>query len=1183
MTFPGFPGALRAFRLQHLYTLDRLLHDASVAGGTILLDGAEELEVLDARGRRLELIQVKAHAGTPLLPLDLQTTSGEPYFRRAFERFRSDPKAIQRVVTFGPIDLTLRVLTGASGHPTGESRVFIERFGFSWNQTDEWRPLFHVDILDEAELEARVLRTLGQSVPMPEAAETFLYLSGWLARSMEKQQRVTAAEVHERLRAISRYEADARANAAEWFATLRPFDATGEIDAPAETFGSSNVLAIHGGTAEARAAAAQAQLLHGRPAAWRFLVQPQADGNTADILLAVMGHARAVRVPLLLALDVTPRDTEWVALLEDLRLLIDVQIVVTVPEREWLRARNAGGTVLFAELSLGDEASAEYDLAAAIAALPSLDDRDLAPHLLYAITDRPPEDAAAMLDAMRTYTPRTWTAAAAVLRAFLVHAAYRYARDHEELIAEARGKIAVWEGAWGVLDPVDITRVVPSLAKGLQTIFEATDEMHAWHESFAARKPSTESVFREAFEWYRTVTLPPPPASAAEWRDAAEVVFWAGFWNVADVKALTPLADRLPAVGDDMPLDTLADVLFALSFVDGLDITAGQVKGLGRFRDETRTVAIQSDGSNITVHYLTPQDDELQGDLRDEATMRLVLLRRLWPSGESYAAQGYGNIFASSPEIFAEDPSRCEPTAADRLPVPWLLRMQLFFMRASQNVQRRDPWDEYAAELLALRRRVANIANRITAALQTYFRGEKPRSIFELGIDQDEWKALMDDLGALPKPPTSQLDEWGFELTHHGETRTFDSRSEHVPLITAVHAYTTAMQQFFRDSQPFFLANPWVGRGPKETIEKAENFLRENTKLHSGLAVRHLAAAVNALAELQREFRLHFAPRVDATELEELDNDERQRLWALWTLWHPFATRPKQKYADARKEAPAAVDERIASRRRALRKRLRELELSHVEIHTERPRWSEGAGLWLTFDVEKPADVLEGFAFALSETVGVLRPPPDLHAFDRHVLDLVWGYVHLVALVRGQSLTRSIWTFSIDELPSPESSHNMWKLLPVRAPEKLWETLEVPEWPPTLAADAQRLDDQARAAKITLDLLLHMHTAPASDERAKALMAHYAGQMMDKSARELHAAAMAAERIRLSILPPEEAGAVRAIRTLLASLYEALTDLYATDWESIAALRDVMRSKLLNEAVRISEVVTAAELAAVER
>jgi hypothetical protein len=920
------------------------------------------------------------------------------------------------------------------------------------------------------------------------------------------------------------------------------------------------------------------------------VLQPRADRTTAALVEAVEKHAADVGVPLLLWLDVTPRETSWVALLGELRRLQDVQVVVTATQREWLRARHAGATVMFADVDLGEEATPDDDVltrllrgeevasswsAAAIELLPSLDERDVAPLLLFAITDRPAEDTAAMLETIRTYTPRTWTSAAAVLRALIVHAGYRYGIEQQELIADTRTRIAVWEAAWGVLDPVDITRLVPSLRNGLQTIFEATEEMQEWHQSFVARKPTTEHVFREAFAWLRNVTLPAaPPSTGVEWDDAAEVTFWAGFWSIADVAMFVPLVDALRETGDRLPLATVADVLLAMSYVDGLDVTAAQVQALGRFRDETRSVAIQTDGETATVHYLPPQGDDLRLDLAYEAARRTELLRRLLPGQTFYAAQGYGSFEASAPNLFENDPGQLEPTPEDRFPVSWVLRTQLFFMRTDRYRLRQDPWETYTADLLSLRRRVASITNRTTAALQTYFRGEKPKTIFELGIEEEEWKQLIVDLGGLPKLPNSGVDGWGFELTHHGETRTIESKNEHQDLLNAVYAYMTGVQKFLRDSWPFFLTHPWIGRAPKVAVQKAEDFLRENTKHTSELPVQHLASAVNALDELQREFRLRFERVVDAKELGELENDERHRFWALWTLWHPFATRPRQRFGDARKEAPAAVEERIASRRRALRKRMRELETAHVEIYAERPRWSDGAGLWLTFDVDQPEGVLTGFAYALANVVDVLRPPQDLQAFDRHVLDLVWGYVHLVPLVRGQVLQRQRWSFAIEDLPRPGGEVGL-HLMPRVIPEELWAELGMPEWPKAIGADAKDLESETRAAKITLDLLLHMAKAPVSDERGRGILAAYAAEMVRKAAGHVHKSMIAAERLPSALLTED----VVPLRVFLATAYDALMAMPAMAWESIASVRDALHHKALRPAETVSEAWTAEELA----
>ena len=90
------------------------------------------------------------------------------------------------------------------------------------------------------------------------------------------------------------------------------------------------------------------------------------------------------------------------------------------------------------------------------------------------------------------------------------------------------------------------------------------------------------------------------------------------------------------------------------------------------------------------------------------------------------------------------------------------------------------------------------------------------------------------------------------------------------------------------------------------------------------------------------------------------------------------------------------------------------MQLGKVAIHAERE------GLWLTIDVERVPNVVNAFAEALAHVIDVLRPPAEEHAFDRYVLDLVWGRVHLVPLVRGKSLERKTWSLDIVTLPRPE-------------------------------------------------------------------------------------------------------------------------------------------------------------------
>jgi len=57
---PGSQGALRGYRLQHLYALYRLLCTTTSEPLSFQLEGTEDMEVYDPAGTLLEAIQVKA-------------------------------------------------------------------------------------------------------------------------------------------------------------------------------------------------------------------------------------------------------------------------------------------------------------------------------------------------------------------------------------------------------------------------------------------------------------------------------------------------------------------------------------------------------------------------------------------------------------------------------------------------------------------------------------------------------------------------------------------------------------------------------------------------------------------------------------------------------------------------------------------------------------------------------------------------------------------------------------------------------------------------------------------------------------------------------------------------------------------------------------------------------------------
>lgn len=1019
MSFPGAPAALRRFRLQHLYALHRLLRDAHA----LELDGADDVEIFDRAGDLVETIHVQRSADE--LP-------PATFFERARRRLRDQPTLRQRIVSFGAVSRLLQAMSGASGATLdGEARAALERFGFSRKQIDAFRLLFVVEAADAAAIEEEVHAWLREDASGIEPETALLHLSAWMAA---ERRRITLREVRETLEAAGRF-VDAQLVTPSSSDEGDADDAT--LDAIDAAFARTNVAIVHG---RGKGPAAQRYLAARMPPAWRFEVHARRERTSIlQAAAALAAHAREIGVPLLVRLDVSPRDLAWTGMAEELRAMRGVRLLVTVGEEQWARARNSGALLMAAEVALERDDESDPLWQAPLAAVA---EEDLEAYLLHAFSRGDAVDVGEL-------RPRTMIGVAGVLRALLWLGVQRYRGEHAELIAEVENVMPGSELVWAVLDPAGLTRYAPSLLAFEQAL-EALPEQHAWYLGIKRRRPSPEDVFAEARQWLAMQQGPwPAPASEAEWQAAAEVLFWGG-------------APAFSVTNDAPP-----ELIFAGSFAN---VEVARDAAVERFRRDTATITIDESDDGVVAHWVLPLESE--PDVERETARRLDLLRRLYPHSTAFGGHVYGSV---SGEVKRGIP-------ADAFPVPWVLRVHLMFAR--QNAT----WEEYVANVASLRDRISSLAARIAHALALYFRRDKPFNIFEAGVDAEEWDALTAALGALPKLPRSAVDAWGFETEGPSRAWSALTPNAHAPYTEALAAYAQAMRDFLQTSWRVFVANPHIGRGTAEGREKVARW-SESEQIDPEAATRHLAEALRRLERVQREFRARFAWYVP--ELASLEERERESLRTFWAVWYDFAFHPRRRIANAVRESAGAIEARLDERRRALRRRLRALAGSKSDVLTARNRGEAAAGLWITIDVARVPDTINGFAEALVQVIDVLRPPAEASAFDRYALDLSWEHVHLVPLVRGRSVERKGWTLRIADLPRPDEdlSQHAWQFVPRRIADEAWRALDLAEWPASTGASARRLQPGAAEWRDAMRHVINLREVPLRDALGRELLA----------------------------------------------------------------------------------------------
>lgn len=1338
MIFPGASAALKGYRLQHLYSLFRILGDDASPPRQFQLEGTEDLEIFDDAGRLLEAIQVKARSSAPLTPSAL-TSRGESFFRRAVERLERDPASRQRVISFGDVGPSLLELA-SHDEPTDEQRAVLEHLGVPVDRIDAFRTAFDVEQVDEDEMERDVLQRLAETVTAGNPQVAFLYLSGWMFLQMEERRRLTAADVRERLLAVGRFIKEAQVYAEEWFTTIVPLEDHAIDDAHRErlardfyegvsarfehilagvdvsraekvqeieaAFQKSNVVIVHGASGQGKTALAYRYLADAKPSTWRFRVRELENiPHARRVALALRSHADAIGVPIIVWLDVTPQDTAWTRVVEELKPLVNTRVLVTIREEDWTRARNAGATLRHAdvgltldeaegrgifedlqryrvsqqfldfedawlrfggsgplmeftylvtqgdalatkleqqvrrlreEVRLGQMSASELELLRrvavataaggrvrvtqiatdlalpdakaslerfereyllrvssdgvhaeglhplrsatvarlltsdpafepswldiAIAVLPAIDESDLEPFLLSLFSQ--PVDHERLKAALMTFRPRTWSGAAGVVRSLLWRGMHEYTTENAELITEIVERWKRYEFQLAVLDPAGLQTFSPQLAELLEEIFSATPAARAWYDEMKLRKPSNACVTRDAFQWLRDAPSFDAPSSSTDWIGMAEVLFWLSASGMASEERAATVVGDLTRAGNEVTLEAAADVLFALSFWDEEllpeQLTTVRRVLVDRFQVEQRVFAMMNDGEGMTAHYVTSDDAQ---NLHEETIRRLDLMRRLLPSESAFGAQAHGHIFGTA--LFPHDPSTKSGVPAHTFPIPWPMRLSRFFSFLAGIRMRGLSWGAYAETIFKMRQMVVMLASVTTDALRKYFNRDKPQNIFEIGVDKVAWAGASFGLKDLPRLPASSVDEWGVELRQKSEVQSVESKSEHALWEQALSDYASSFDQFLENSTPYFLANCHIGRPHVGSDEAAAKAL-EGTKHRPHAASTNLATTIHSLRPLQSEFRSRFARFVDAAVLSQLEKDEHERLWALWTIWFQFADRPRQYLGDARRESLAEAARVLKRRLGVLKQRLASIEGAEVAVQEERGPAEHGQGLWLTMNLEESGN-LETARDATFAAVGeALRPPPDLSAFDQYVLDLVWHHVHVVPLVRGKSLGRTFWTFSIAALPQPDGAFEAWQYIERPVDQAIWNQLRIESWPETVGGPARQVHAHLIAVSVLLDQYVRLEDAPEPDAIGKSILTDYWDHLRGTLAVHTRSAAAAAAECPVTLFKDGEESrnnlktycdfVVDQIDAADAFAFEALKKLNANINESVSGM-----------------------------
>lgn len=377
--------AYRGYRLQALYTLARILDSSDPANLTFQPEGAEDLALLDASNRLVEVVQVKAYS-TNLVLSSLSPSKADSFFYRVSDLLKGRPNLEVKIACFGEIGPELLQAAQTDGQERKRISQRLSEYGFlSKQEAEALLDQLQLVSVQEAGLQQRVFAVLQNLCTGIDPEPAFEMLNYWLYICAENKSRVTQQNVIDRVNAIGRFLAERATYHREWFTSIVPIEAhsveaqatlsqefyrgisaryehilagvdqprPGKLREIAQKFQQKSVVIVHGASGQGKTALAYRYLHDFFPDHWRFQVQLiESRQHALSIATALAGQASALGIAIAVYVDVSPSDVGWVELVKQLSLIKNIQILVTVREEDFRRASISGVELQFSDVEL---------------------------------------------------------------------------------------------------------------------------------------------------------------------------------------------------------------------------------------------------------------------------------------------------------------------------------------------------------------------------------------------------------------------------------------------------------------------------------------------------------------------------------------------------------------------------------------------------------------------------------------------------------------------------------------------------------------------------------------------------------------------------------------------------------------------------------------------------------------
>ena len=726
--------------------------------------------------------------------------------------------------------------------------------------------------------------------------------------------------------------------------------------------------------------------------------------------------------------------------------------------------------------------------------LPLLAETDLEIFLLHAFSRRRTE-ATALLEKLESYRPKSWIGVAGILRALLWLGVYDYTESNRALIDQViRERGPVW---YLILDS-DLTEIASDVISNIWynlPDFDGKDRLLEYVESIRAKQAPKDEAFVHARDWLQNRdSIGIVPSVPQDIAGLAEVLFWLGHLQMSQV--ILPICEKIEfeRIVEGIPIDTLADLIYALHFAlrnrfdSVFQVHRARVES--RFKRETKTFFLEDDGATVRANFIpdsayaiSPEEhgneDTESSTLHEETRYRVDLLKKLLPNRQKYCIKGYGHRLGMlSPKY---DETEKDIDTSNFYP-HWAQRINVHFRTLGNYPHRPEDWEEHAQHIFELRNDIQAWLEQLHQALNVYFRKSNVTKVVGKQLSTSAFERCKQVTETRPMLPQSAVDEWGFTgenitssprkdsdiLSQSGlyekspmprkDSDVFSESSlfeqfpalvRHKAYIDKLHGYLRHLSNFMSQGKHVILLNFALGRAENHQEAELLRIANENgiKTDQENLSTWNLHDSLEALKQLQFEFRNRFSQFIPAADLDSLEAKENKLIRELWPVWHQFAFRPRRIKQNAAKEFVKERDGTLKRLRLDVRQRLKAIKhdgFSAREARTELQYKGESIPCVL-IDINNPSMYWQ----AVQDTIVALQQA--LHtdsnkSLRNYVIQFWLKQFAVVPLIRGRALSRSAFVFPTFALQSGIALEKLHLYTSQEVSDEDWARLNVSFW-----------------------------------------------------------------------------------------------------------------------------------------